>query len=247
MKSVIVTGGAGGIGSDICRAFSALGYRVGVFDYDGDAAGRTAADIGGAEGVAVDVTDEASIARAVSAFGGAPDVLVNNAGITATGGMEQPVETFRRIVEVNLIGPYLMCQAVTPGMAERGSGVIVNITSAAGTVTTPVVGAYGPSKAALLNLTKALALQYAPVGIRVNAVAPGFINAGLGARAGSNPVMGDARAARTPARRIGGGEDVASVVVFLASDAAGYIHGQEILVDGGVTLTALESMMMPPA
>jgi len=244
MKSVIVTGGAGGIGADICRAFAALGHRVGILDHDGPAAARLAASLGnGAQGIAADVTDRLSISRAMEAFGSIPDMLVNNAGITAPGGMEQDEATFRRIIEVNLIGPYLMCQAVTPGMIRRGSGVIINITSAAGTVTTPMVGAYGPSKAGLLNLTKALALQYAPSGIRVNAVAPGFVAAGLGAGPAADPVLGAARAARVPARTLGSGADVASVVIFLASDAARYVHGQEILVDGGLTLTALSNML----
>lgn len=243
MKSVIVTGGAGGIGADICRAFSGLGYRVGVFDHDKAAAEKIAAQIEGAEAFEIDVTDEGSIARAVGAFGSTPDVLVNNAGISSPGGMMQAPDVFRRIIAVNLVGPYLMCQAVAPAMGARGSGVIVNITSAAGTVTTPAVGAYGPSKAGLLNLTKALALEYAPAGVRVNAVAPGFIAAGLGAHVASDPAAAAARSARVPARVLGNGDDVANVVVFLASDAARYVHGQEIIVDGGLTLTALTNLV----
>jgi NAD(P)-dependent dehydrogenase (short-subunit alcohol dehydrogenase family) len=243
MKSVIVTGGAGGIGADVCQAFAALGYRVGVFDQNKDAAEAAASRVSGGEAFQCDVTDEASIARAVEAFGAMPDVLVNNAGISAPGGMMQAPDVFRRIIAVNLVGPYLMCQAIAPAMAARGSGVIVNITSAAGTVTTPAVGAYGPSKAGLLNLTKALALEYAPSGVRVNAVAPGFIAAGLGAGPASDPAVAAARSARVPARSLGKGEDVAAVVVFLASEAARYVHGQEIIVDGGLTLTALTNMV----
>lgn len=244
MKSVIVTGGGGGIGADICRAFAALNYRVGVFDCDKAEAEKIAGQIGGAAAFEVDVTEEGSIARAVEAFGATPDVLVNNAGISAPGGMKQAPDVFRKIIAVNLVGPYLMCQAVAPAMAARGSGVIVNVTSAAATVTTPAVGAYGPSKAGLLNLTKALALEFAASGVRVNAVAPGFIAAGLGAAGAADPAMAAARSARVPARVLGRGEDVANVVTFLASDAARYVHGQEIIVDGGLTLTALTNLVV---
>jgi NAD(P)-dependent dehydrogenase (short-subunit alcohol dehydrogenase family) len=239
MKSAIVTGGAGGIGRVICQELARQGYAVGVFDKDGDAAREVASTLDKAVGIAVDATDETSVADAMARFGGIPDVLVNNAGMTRPGGMKQPVAVFRQILEVNLVSAYLMCQAVADGMVARRSGVIINITSTGASAAIPAVGAYGPSKAALTNLTKALALEYGPHGIRVNAVAPGLINAGQGARYENDPELYQTRVAQVSLGRLGSALDVASVVAFLASDAAAYVHGQEIIVDGGLTTATL--------
>src|SRR5271156_5354014 len=112
MKSAIVTGGGGGIGSAICVALSSAGYHVGVLDFDERAAERVAAELKDATGIKVDITDEGSVAEAMRRFGSVPDVLVNNAGITAKGGMQQDVATFRRIIDVNLVGAYVMTRAV---------------------------------------------------------------------------------------------------------------------------------------
>lgn len=237
LKSAIVTGAAGGIGQGIARSLQVAGYRVGLFDYDLEQAERAAADIAGSVAVQVDVTDPASVASAVAEFGQA-DVLVNNAGITAAGGMRQPVETFRRILDVNVTGAFIMTQAVMDGMIERASGSIVNITSSASIAAVPLIGAYGPSKSALTNLTKAMALELAPAGIRVNAIAPGFIAAGLGARSIEDPQLRSSRIGQVPAGILGSAEDIANAVVFLCSDAARYIHGHEIVIDGALTLTA---------
>lgn len=237
MKSAIVTGAGGGIGQGIARGLQLAGYRVGMFDYDLERAERAAAGIADAVALQVDVTDPTSAARAVAEFGHA-DVLVNNAGITAPGGMRQSVETFRRILDVNLTGAFIMVQAVMDGMIERASGAIVNITSTASVAAVPLIGAYGPSKSALTNLTKAMALELAPAGIRVNAIAPGFIAAGLGARSIEDPELYSSRIGQVPAGILGSAKDIADAVVYLCSDAARYIHGHEIVVDGGLTLTA---------
>jgi NAD(P)-dependent dehydrogenase (short-subunit alcohol dehydrogenase family) len=239
MKSAIVTGGGGGIGSAICANFAAAGYRVGVFDYDGAAAQKVAAGLANGVGIQVDITDEASVAAALRKFELVPDVLVNNAGITAKGGLQQDVATFSRIIQVNLVGAYIVTRAAVPGMIERGSGAIINITSVAGISPNPATGGYGPSKAALSHLTKAMALEFASHGIRVNAVAPGMINCGLGAGPVSDPRILAERTAMVPAHFLGSGEDIARAVAFLASEDARYVHGHEIVVDGALTLTAL--------
>jgi len=241
MKSAIVTGGAGGIGGAICTALAESGHYVGVFDYDGPAAEKLAARLPNAVGLQVDITDEASVTDAVRHFGRVPDVLVNNAGIAATGGLKQDAAMFLRVLQVNVVGAYIMARALTPGMMKRGSGAIVNITSIAGSSVNPANGSYGPSKAGLANLTKAMALEYAPHGIRVNAVAPGMINDGMGVAAASDPQIYARRVATVPAGRLGSGRDVADVVAFLASDKARYVYGQEIIVDGALTLTALRN------
>lgn len=239
MRNAIVTGGAGGLGGAICEALSRAGYFVGIFDRDGAAAEKFGANLTNSMSVQVDITDERSVADAMARFGRDPDVLVNNAGITAKGGLDQDVQTFERILRVNLLGAYVMTRAVVPGMIARRSGAIVNITSIAGTTAMPAGGAYGPSKAALANLTKAMALEYAQYGIRANAVAPGMINSGLGAGPASDPEVYAQRIAMVPAGELGSGRDIAEVVAFLASDAAHYVQGQEIIVDGALTLRAL--------
>jgi NAD(P)-dependent dehydrogenase (short-subunit alcohol dehydrogenase family) len=241
MKSAIVTGGAGGIGSAICEVLAQRGYYIGVLDYAAPAAQQVAARLADAIAVEVDITDESSVLEALRRFGRVPDVVVNNAGITAKGGLQQDVATFTRILQVNLVGAYIVTKSVAPDMIKRGSGAIINITSVAGTTANPITGAYGPSKAALANLTKATALELAPHGIRVNAVAPGMINAGLGVGPASDPKVYAQRVAMVPAGHLGAGLDVANVVAFLASDEARYIHGQEIRVDGALTLTALRN------
>jgi NAD(P)-dependent dehydrogenase (short-subunit alcohol dehydrogenase family) len=242
MKHAIVTGGGGGIGSAICEALGAAGYRVGVFDYDLEAAHRTAQRIEGAVGIKVDITDETSVAQAFTQFGGLADVLVNNAGITAKGGLQQDATTFRRIIDVNLVGAYIMTQVVVPQMLVRRAGAIVNVTSIAASTANPASGGYGPAKAALTNLTKAMALEYGPQGVRVNAVAPGMINAGLGSQPSADPAILAQRLAMVPVGFLGSAKNIADVVLFLASDGAHYVHGQEIIVDGALTLAMLASV-----
>jgi glucose 1-dehydrogenase len=239
MKSAIVTGGAGGIGAAICEGLAGSGYRVGVLDYDGAAAEKIAAGLAHAVAVQADITDEASVAEALRRFGDVPDVLVNNAGIAAKGGLFQDVATFRRLIDVNLVGAYVVSRAIYPEMIARGSGAIINITSIAATSPNPAGGAYGPSKAALSNLTKAMAIELAPHGIRVNAVAPGMIASGLGASPAADPVVRAERVAMIPAGELGTAKDIVDVVLFLSSDAARYVQGQEIVVDGGLTLSTL--------
>lgn len=243
MRIALITGAGGGLGTAIATRLAAEGYRLALFDRDGDALRRTAADLPGARTFEVDILDEAAVPAALDELDETPAVLINNAGITASGGLRQPIDQFRRIIEVNLIGTYNLCRLIAPRMANAGAGAIVNITSGASIAAAPAVGAYGPSKAAAANLTRAFALEYAPHGVRVNAVAPGFIASGLGAGSAANAELAARRIARVPARRLGAAEDIAGVVAFLCSDDARYICGQEIVVDGGVTIAALANIV----
>ena len=139
-----------------------------------------------------------------------------------------------------LFGRPFQCQpSGGPGMLERGSGVIINITSVGGVSALPAAGGYGPSKAGLSNLTKTMVLQFASRGVRVNAVAPGMMNAGIGARSVADPKLRALREAMSPLGKLGIGAQVADAVLFLASDQAAYITGQELCIDGGLTLTAI--------
>ena len=161
---------------------------------------------------------------------------MNNAGIVQFFPLEDlPVQVFQNVVDINLVGSFIVGQAVGKLMLEKGSGTIVNISSVAGIHPSPGVGAYGPTKAGLVALTELMAVEWGPRGIRVNAIAPGFIDAGMSAPAFTDPAVRELRSSGVPVRRLGTAEDVASAVMFLASDEASYISGQELVVDGGVT------------
>lgn len=241
-KTALITGAGGGLGAALARRMAEAGYRVALLDRDDAAIRETARSIPGALSFAADVTDEAQIdavvATVAEAFGTAPDVLVNNAGIVRFGDiLEQSVSDFRRVVDVNLVGTYIMSRAVGRLMVARGSGVIINITSLNAVAPSPDAGAYPASKAAVAVLTQHLALALGPRGVRVNAVAPGFIDAGMSAPIYADPQVRDTRGATVPAGRIGTADDVADAVLFLASDRAGYIMGQHLMVDGGVSFS----------
>ena len=243
MKSMIVTGGAGGLGTAIARLASERGYRVGVMDLRAEDAEATARDIANASGYGVDVTDEASIAAALAAFGETPDALVNNAGALRTGPLiDHTAEDWRLIVDVNLTGQFLMGRAVARGMIARGRGAIVNISSINGMNPTLNCGAYAAAKAGLISLSQHMTMEWGPLGVRVNTVSPGFIDAGMSTPFYKDERIRKLRGGAVPLRRLGAAEDVAEAVLFLASDAANYISGQNIAVDGGVIHSVLANL-----
>jgi NAD(P)-dependent dehydrogenase (short-subunit alcohol dehydrogenase family) len=238
-KLALITGAAGGLGYAIAEHLGAQGYRIALLDVDEagvlDAAGR----LDGARGYGCDICDEAQVDQTLlqigKDFGAIPDALINNAGIVRFGELlEHSVEDFRKVVDVNLIGTFIMCRAVGSLMAELNSGAIVNVTSLNAFAPSPDAGAYPSTKAAVAKLTEQLALTLGPKGVRVNAIAPGFIDAGMSTPIYQDPESRALRAASVPAGRIGTAEDIAGTVAFLISDQADYIHGQHILVDGGV-------------
>ena len=240
MKTAIVTGGAGGLGLAIAARLAEADYKVGVLDQTQEQADEAAAGIGGAIGLQADVRSEDSVEAALDAFGEGPDLLVNNAGIARFAPlMEQTLEDFRSVVEVNLIGCFVMARAAARRMAERGSGCIINITSINGITPAPGVGAYPAAKAGLAVMTQHMAIEWGPLGIRVNAVAPGFINAGMSAPFLSDPAIRDIRIGAVPTRSLGEAKDIAEAVFYLASDNARYVSGHELVVDGGVTHSLL--------
>jgi NAD(P)-dependent dehydrogenase (short-subunit alcohol dehydrogenase family) len=241
-KTALVTGAGGGLGAAIARRFAEEGYRIALLDNDRDGVAEQARRLPGALALQADVSDESQVEDAlatfVEAFGGPPDALVNNAGIVRFGPLlEHSVADFRRVVDVNLVGTYITARATARLMVERGSGTIVNITSLNAVAPSPDAGAYPASKAAVALLTEHLALVLAPRGIRVNAVAPGFVDAGMSEPIYRDPRVRAARASAVPARELGTAEDVADVVLFLSSDQARYVHGQQIMVDGGVSFS----------
>jgi NAD(P)-dependent dehydrogenase (short-subunit alcohol dehydrogenase family) len=246
VKSLVVTGAAGGIGRAITEHAARAGYRVGVLDVQADAARAVASEIAGAVPLAADVADEAQIEAALGAFG-APDVWVNNAGIVRFGPLaELALADFRAVVDVNLMGVFVAARAAARRMIARGTGgAIVNVTSMNGVAAGPNSGAYGATKAAVALLTQQMALEWGRFGIRVNAVAPGLIDAGMSAPILAEPEFRRARESKVPLGRLGSADDVARAVLFLASDDAAYVTGQNLLVDGGVTHSILSHLPRP--
>lgn len=239
----IVTGAAGDIGGTVARALATEGYRVAAWDR---VEGRTAqllSDLGGeALAAVVDVTDEGSIERALDSLGEPPALLVNCAGLAHPGSLlEIDVADWRRLIDVNLTGTFLCARHVARGQRESG-GAIVNVTSVSGLAAVRNAGPYSSSKAAVVRLTEQMAIEWAPFGIRVNAIAPGAINAGLTLRANLAEEIAERRNARIPLGRLGEADEVAAAVVYLASPRASYVTGETLAVDGGLTKTVLSSM-----
>jgi len=243
MKTAIVTGAAGDIGAAIARVLAGAGYKVGVLDLDEARVREVASKIAGAMPLVASVTDEASVEAALDAFGAIPDLVVNNAGIVRFGYLlDQSLEDFRRVLDVDLVGIFVVARACARRMVTRGSGAIVNITSIGGMATGTNAGAYPAAKAGAAKLTEQMALEWGPQGIRVNAIAPGFIDGGMSAGFFKDPKIRARRGNAVPLRRLGTPEDVAQAVLFLGSDAASYISGQHVAVDGGVVHSVLQQL-----
>jgi NAD(P)-dependent dehydrogenase (short-subunit alcohol dehydrogenase family) len=237
-RTALVTGAGGGIGFAIASALAAAGARVALNDRDAAAVGACAAQIGDpALAVVGDVSEPASVEEIVAraSMAGSLDILVNNAGLSevlAPIERQEPAE-WDDLMGVNLRGPFLMSRAALPHLKASGAGAIVNIASIAGLVGFPASHGYGVSKAGLAMMTKTLACEVAKFGVRVNAVAPGVIDAPMlermtGGRARLGAVVG-----RVPMGRLGAASEVAAAVAFLCSDAAAYITGAVLPVDGG--------------
>jgi NAD(P)-dependent dehydrogenase (short-subunit alcohol dehydrogenase family) len=245
-RTAIVTGAAAGLGARIAERCAADGYRVGVLDLSRELTEARAAAIAGATALVADVTDESAVEAALDAFGDVPDLLVNNAGIVRFGPLLDLAATdWRAVVDVNLTGTFVVARAAARRMVARGHGSILNVTSMNGVAPGPNAGAYGSTKAGVALLTQQMALEWGPLGVRVNAVAPGLIDGGMSAPIYADPEIRRARESKVPLGRLGAPDDIADAVLFLASDAAGYITGQNLLVDGGVTMGIIGQLPRP--
>ncbi len=243
MKSAIVTGAGAGLGEAIARRLSDDGFHVCIWDRNGAAAARVASDLANATSAAIDVTDEAAVARAVSEMPDAPRALVNNAGVVRFGMLaELSAADFRAVLDINLTGAFIVARACAARMMAAGGGAIVNITSINAITPGPGAGAYPASKAGLAQLTRHMALEWGPKGVRVNAVAPGFIDAGMSKPIYENQTARAKRGGGVPLRRLGEAADVAAAVSYLVSDAASYVNGHELVVDGGVAMSVLAAL-----
>lgn len=243
MKNAIVTGASGDLGACITELAVKAGFRVGAIDIQPDGINALADRLDNVVALTADITDENSVRDAFDSFGASPDLLVNNAGLVRFAPLtELAVKDFRDVVSVNLVGSYIVAREAARRMLVAGGGAIVNITSMGGIHPAPGSGAYGASKSGLAQLTQLMAVEWGPGGIRVNAVAPGFIDAGMSAPFFKDPEVRRQRGDGVPLRRLGTAEDVARAVMFLASDEASYISGQEIAVDGGVINSVLAQL-----
>ncbi|MFZ9051340.1 MAG: SDR family NAD(P)-dependent oxidoreductase, partial [Steroidobacteraceae bacterium] len=236
MKSILVTGGANGIGAAICRAAAEEGYRVGVVDLSPEACQTLVSSLPGAghQALAADVTREDQITAVFDAFGDCPDVVVNNAGIVRFGSLlEQTVDDWRTVVGINLTGSYIVAREAGLRMRPRGSGCIINMSSINAITPGPGSGAYPSTKAGVVAMTELLALELGGDGIRVNAVAPGFVDGGMSAPIYADPEVRALRGGAVPLKRLASEQDIANAVLWLASDKAGYVTGHHLVVDGG--------------
>lgn len=247
-KVALVTGGNTGIGLAIAKGLAEAGASIAIADRNVDNAGAAMATLTKACGannsraisLIADVTDKTAVAAMTDSTlkdFGRIDILVNNAGVSLSGPPEEmPLESWQTVLDVNLTAPFVCAQAVHPAMKCQGGGKIINIASVLANLATGNAANYAASKGGVLQLTRSLAVAWAPDNIQVNAILPGWIDTGLTKRARDKlPDLHDRIMARVPAARWGTPEDLAGVAVFLASRASDFVTGAAHTVDGGFT------------
>lgn len=234
-RTVLVAGGSSGIGLGTARRFQHAGARVHVTGTRASASDYTDGDLDGLVFHQLDVAKPGAVGNIASTIDSL-DVLVPSVGIVGYQGTEYDMETFRKVIDVNLNGVMALCTAFRPLLETSESGSIVVIGSTSSFIATPGQPAYSASKGALVTLIKSLAVAWAKYGIRVNGVAPGFVNTKLTSRSHDDTDVYEATIRRIPMRRWGLPEEMGDAALFLASPMASYITGQMLLVDGGIAL-----------
>jgi 3-oxoacyl-[acyl-carrier protein] reductase len=240
-KVALITGGARGIGKTTAKRFLQEGASVVIADFDDQTGKETEAElrtIGPITFVKANVTqttDAEAMVRAVLDAYGRIDILVNNAGITIDGFLtKMDDESWQKVIDVNLTGVFKCTKAVVPVMMEQGSGVILNASSVIGIYGNIGQTNYAATKAGVIGLTLSWAKEMGPKGIRVNAVAPGFVVTDMTSKVPEKVL--DMMESKTPLKRLGQPEDIASAYLYLASDEASFVNGTVLSVDGGLVL-----------
>ena len=240
----LVTGAAGGIGRCISARLAAAGVSLALVDIDGDAAEALLAQLG-AKGAAIaaDLSVPEDVRAAITEAEdrlGPLDILVNNAGISGVGppkpSVDTPLEEWEKTLAINVTAPFLLCQAVLPGMIERGRGTILNIASMAGILCLPGRVSYAASKAALISLTKTLAVECGNSGVRINAICPGWVDTPFIAARMAQPELRAQAEAMVPIGRVATPDEIADIAAFLLSAASRYMTGAAVAADGGMSL-----------
>jgi NAD(P)-dependent dehydrogenase (short-subunit alcohol dehydrogenase family) len=242
-RTAVITGGSRGLGEAMARALAGAGAQIALVARDRvrleHVRGSISANGGSAELFVADVTREDDVARLAEAIQvrfGNPQILINNAGINLRKNLvDFTLEEFRSVLDASLISTFLMCRAIVPGMKGTGYGRILNMTSIMSHVSIAGRTAYSSAKAALLGLTKALALELAADGITVNGISPGPIGTDMNLALMNNPEVSAQFLANLPVGRWGKVEEIGALACYLCSDAAGFVTGTDILIDGGWT------------
>lgn len=240
-KVAVVTGASKGLGRSMAVALGGAGARLVLISRDKDQAEATALAVRSAGGTAhvfpADITDEAQVlgvAAATQEQCGAIHILINNAGINIRKAVTDfTLEEWRRVLDTNLTGAFLMCRSFVPLMRGQGYGRIINLTSIMSHVSMPQRCAYSASKAGLLGFTRALALELAPEGITVNGISPGPIATEMNLPITQNPDLNRQFISRIPLGRWGKVEEIGQLALYLCSEEAGFITGTDLLIDGG--------------
>lgn len=238
-RRALITGSSQGIGLALAKGLAEAGALVVLNGRDEGKLAAVVAQIPNAAALAFDVTDHAAVRAAVDRYEaetGAFDILVNNAGMQHRGPLEEfPPEAFERLLQTNVASVFHVGQAVARHMIGRGRGKIINIASVQTLLARPGIAPYTATKGAVGNLTKGMATDWAKYGLNCNAIAPGYFDTPLNAALVSDPVFSAWLEKRTPAGRWGRVEELVGACVFLSSDAASFVNGQTLYVDGGIT------------
>jgi NAD(P)-dependent dehydrogenase (short-subunit alcohol dehydrogenase family) len=242
-RTAVITGGSRGLGEAMAKALASAGARIALVARDRVRLDKVRSDIEAREGTAevfiADVTREDEVATLVEAIQtrfGNPQILINNAGINLRKNLVNfTLEEFRSVLDTSLISTFLMCRAFVPGMQGSGYGRILNMTSIMSHVSIAGRAAYSSAKAALLGLTRALALELAAEGITVNGISPGPIGTDMNLALMSDPQVSAQFLSNVPVGRWGTPEEIGALACYLCSDSASFITGTDIVIDGGWT------------
>ena len=252
-RVVAITGAGGGLGAEMARAFAAEGAHTVLLEYDLPRAEAVAAELrkqgGQSLAIACDTGDASSVTAAAERAGneiGPADALINTAAILRPGALETlSVADWNAQIAVNLTGYLLCAQAFGRAMLERGRGALVHVSSIAATEPQPFSGAYSVTKAGTAMLSRQLAYEWGPRGVRSNALAPGLVRTPMSEAFYQAPGVAERRAAMLPLRRVATPKDMADVALWLCSERSSYVTGQEIVVDGGLAQTIMGSVPRP--